>query len=73
MANYRYSANNLILAGDRVTFKSKGYKDIYFHAIVRHVYRFGETNIEKWKALIDDGFGLTPRIVAYSRLRFYSA
>jgi len=59
------------MRGDRVIFESKGYKDRIFHARVLHVYQFGEVDTRKWKVLVDDGLGLTPRVVKYDRLRFF--
>lgn len=67
----KYS-NSLILRGDRVQFQSNGYNQTrYFNAIVLHVYQFGEADTRKWKVLIDDGLG-NPRVVQYTRLRFYA-
>lgn len=71
MSKIRYNSNNWIVPNDRVIFKSCGYKDRTFHARVLEVYRFGESDTRKWRALIDDGLGLTPRVVKYERLQLY--
>lgn len=67
----RYSSNNLILPGDRITFKSQGYTDKVFHGRVIRLYKLGDTDSRKWKVLVDDGLGLSPRVVKYERCRFY--
>jgi len=68
---FRYSSNNLILPGDRVAFKSKGYKEKTFHALVLAVYKLGSFDMRKWKVLVDDGLG-NPRTVDYERLKFFA-